>query len=258
MRLMNSLLHYTITVPLLALPAAIALPKFALAGNPSPVQALELLATSKEIDAKCKQLSTGERQELSDYVARAEIAIARRTSAADAQSAITIGKAKGKAATCNEASQAQVRDMLTAARRAMANLPKRVAENGDGLVIEDKSTVPMRPSLDDQAPPLPLAQPEQSAPKSFVKRFPGHNMLQSYGAAAMAYYVERRCNHLPYPQARAFWNLIVERHGEALANNKRRAVAATLHTAQARADAMSCGAQTAELVKQNYAAIRNP
>jgi hypothetical protein len=258
MRLMNSFLRYTITVPLLALPAAVILPKFALAGNPSPVQALEMLAVSKEIDAKCKQLPASEHQELSDYVARAEIAVARRTSAADAQSAITIGTAKGKTASCNDASLAQVRDMLVAARHAMANLPRQVAETNDGLVIEDKSAVPMRPSLVEQAPSLPPAQPEQSAPKSLGKQPPGQNMLQSYGAVAMAYYVERRCNHLSYSQARDFWNRIVRRHGEALANNKRRAVALTLHTAQTQADAMMCGKQTAELVRQNYAAIRNP
>jgi hypothetical protein len=263
MRVMNKFLHYTITVPLLALPIATAAPKFALSEITSPVQALELLAKSKEIDLKCRRLSAAERQELSDYAARAEIAVARRNSAADAQAAITIGKAKGNAAKCDEATLTKVRETLSAARRALANLPSRVAETDGGLIIENRTSMPMRPSLIEPATPkfstsIPSVDIEKAVPKAVDGLPRRNNLLTDYRKAATAYYVERRCGHLSHRDAQEFWNRIVERHHEVTAHNKKRAVSATLEAAEAAANALPCGKKTAQLVHQSYAAIRTP
>jgi hypothetical protein len=258
MHALSQFLRYTITVPLLALPIIGVAPKVALAEISSPVQALELLAKRKEIDAKCHRLSPGERQELSDYVARAELAVVRRHSVADAQAAITIGKAKGAAAACDEAALSRVRETLSAARRALAGSPEPAAESEGGLVIEAKTSLSMRPSLvepETSAPPTEIEKPKLEAVVEQPKK---HRLLERYRAAATAYYVERRCGHLPRREAQQFWNLIVERHNEVLARNKRRAVAATLQSALAEANTMMCGARSAALVRQEYAAVRAP
>jgi hypothetical protein len=261
MRGLKKFLYHTITIPLLAVPIAAAAPKYAYAAISSPTQALELLAKSKEVEAKCQKLASSERQELSDYTARAELAVARRKSVADAQAAITIGKSKGRAAACNDASLTEVRETLTAARAAMANLAEQTAENDDGLVIENKAATKMRPSLIEPVAPavsMRIKPIEQTIEKPAVERPRKRDALRGYRDALTAYYVELRCGHLSRSQARQFWNQIVERHNQLLANNSRRAVATTLRSASATASRMPCGIRTAEMVRQGYASIRTP
>jgi hypothetical protein len=259
MRVLNKLLQYTITITLLVLQVMVSAPKLALAEVSSPVQALEILAKNKQIATKCKVLSAGETQELSDYAARAELAVARRSSVADAQAAITIGTAKGRAATCNEAAASEARETLTAARRALASLPvQEAAENDSGLFIENKSATPMRPSLIEPAiEPAPLNRAENE-PKISIEWPQRNNTLARYRSAAMAYYVERRCQHLSRREAQQFWNSIVAQHNEALTRNKRRAVAAALQSAQAAATGMNCGMRTAEIVRRGFASVQTP
>jgi hypothetical protein len=221
---MRSLAPYLVTLPLLASPAAPLWIKPVMAETVSAEQALTLLAKSNAADAKCRHLSSSERQELADYLARAEVAETSRSSSAKAQAIIERGRADGRESLCGEESRAEVDATLTAARDAIDHGPPRrqVAE---------------RPAVKEKV----------AAPK--VSRVRTTGKLANYGDAAMAYYIERRCNHLSPRQARAFWDRIVAQHAHALKTNGKRAVAAALKTAEARASRKSCGMRTAALVK---------
>jgi hypothetical protein len=234
---MRSLAPYLVTLPLLVTPACEIWIKPAFAQSVSAEEALTLLARGNAADAKCHHLSAGEHQELADYLAKAEVAETGRSSSAEAQSIIATGRAEGRESLCGEESRAEVAATLEAARQAMADGESR------GAAVADAQP----------AAPAAKAPENKVAP---VKTPTARADLASYGAAAMAYYVERRCGHLSPSDARAFWNLIVTRHNAALKAFGKRAVAAALQTAEATAGERSCGIQTAALVDAAFKSIQ--
>lgn len=70
--------QFLITLPILALPLASLGVKPALAETVGLERALELLAKSVVVDNRCNVLTVSERDELSNYVARAEVAAAEK------------------------------------------------------------------------------------------------------------------------------------------------------------------------------------
>ncbi|MEQ1524658.1 MAG: hypothetical protein ABL936_25650, partial [Aestuariivirga sp.] len=111
--------QFLITLPLLALPLAALAPKPALAETVGFERALELLAKSVVVDNKCNVLTVSERDELSNYVARAEVAAAERTTLVVTRSALSAGQSQGRAETCGEEASQEVKETLTAAREAI-------------------------------------------------------------------------------------------------------------------------------------------
>ena len=99
------------------LPALAAKP--ALAETVGLERALELLAKSVVVDNKCNVLTLSERDELSNYVAKAEVAAAEKTTVAVTRSALSAGQSQGRAETCGEEASQEVKATLTAARDAI-------------------------------------------------------------------------------------------------------------------------------------------
>lgn len=226
---MRSLAPYLVTLPLLATPACQLWTGPALAQTVSADQALTYLARSHAADAKCRYLNPGERQELADYLAKAEVAETGRSSSANAQSIIAAGRAQGRGVVCNPASGAEVKATLAASREALAR--------GDR---------PRRKVVAEVSPPQQRPKKQRGKPTG---------RLASYGEQAMAYYVERRCNFLSAAEARSFWNHIVAAHAVALKSNGRRAVAAMLKGAEAEAAGRACGRRSAALVEAAFSAL---
>src|SRR5688572_10302041 len=111
--------QFIITLPLLALPLATLASKPALAETVGLERALELLAKSVVVDNKCNVLTMSERDELSTYVARAEVAAAEKTTVAVTRSALSAGQSQGRAEICGEEASQEVKETLTAARDAI-------------------------------------------------------------------------------------------------------------------------------------------
>jgi hypothetical protein len=236
---MRRLKSKVMTMPFVMLAAlSVDLPRSLADEVLSPDAATELLAAAQEINTKCSVLSPSAEEELTGYVARAELATVNRLGVEGARRVIGAGKAQAKGASCDSGSRTLVEGTLEAARHAHAEAESRA------VMAAEKSAEKPTKAEKRAAKPLPR---EATAAVS--------GGLQSYGRQAMAYYVERRCAHLSSREANRFWRLIVARHKEALRQNGVKAVRLTLRRAEAAAAGKSCGSRTAQLVKQNYAAL---
>lgn len=106
-------------VSALALASSIALVAPSYAAALTPEKATELLAKAWVIDNRCDVLGEVDRDDLTRFVARAEISVAEKVSVKAAQSAIARGRAQGKTIDCDAASAKLVKDVLNAARNAV-------------------------------------------------------------------------------------------------------------------------------------------
>jgi hypothetical protein len=113
----------------------------------SPEKATELLAKAWMVDNRCDVLGKEDRDDLTQFVARAEISVAEKVSVKAAQSAIAQGREQGKSIACDSASADMVRDVLNAARTADGP-----SDNADE-----------QQALKSQKPAEPQVEPEQVA-----------------------------------------------------------------------------------------------
>ncbi|MFO0993334.1 MAG: hypothetical protein U1E67_15540 [Hyphomicrobiales bacterium] len=105
---MAKLLNMLITLPVILVPVAILSVKPAGAEMVSPTEALEILAKSDAASSKCGVLMGQERAELKQYVARAEIAAARRMGPEEANGVVLSGRAAGKSVSCTGETTAEI------------------------------------------------------------------------------------------------------------------------------------------------------
>ncbi len=201
-----------------------------------PRQAVEILAKSESIDAKCGYLSASEHQELQDYVAKAEVAAAGSAGADRAGNAVRVGAAAGKAAKCNRDSEFTVRATMDAARRAVA--------------------MNMEPASAPAKKKRRAKKIRTGAPSNGTIRMSGS--AARYRRLAAAYYLERRCQHLSHAQAVDFWRRIVALHNQVLTTHGPDALSAAKLQAIAHARAKRrCNAGTARLVRTGYLTIKH-
>lgn len=219
-----------ITLPVLALPLCGAAPVLKAQEVMTQIDALRLLAKSRAADGKCRVLAPGEAEELSGYLARAEVAAASRQSVGEVKSAISLGKTLGGSASCSANTSDEIKATLDAARQAMASVtPSRLAQEDE--VASEETIAPDR---------------RIRAPR------PRNSSLAGYGRQAFAYFVERRCEYLSHRDVRAFWAAVVREHRAALSAYGRRAVVRTVKQAEAEAGQMECGAKGRQIVRAEY------
>ena len=182
--------QFLITLPLLVLPLAALATKPALAETVGIERALELLAKSVVVDNKCNVLTVSERDELSTYVAKAEVAAAEKTTLDVTRSALSAGKKQGQAATCGTEASQEVKQTLIAAREAIN-------------AATQEESVPAEPVAAIPAP----------APKSG---------LSAYGRVIEIYFLERRCTYLSKRKINSFYKAVVRNHQRPYRNSANR------------------------------------
>ncbi len=234
-----------VTLPLAVIPLVMLAIPAAFSETVTPMQAMELLAKSRSVDAKCLYLSETGRQELSDYVARGEIAAAERGGLAPARAAIAAGRESGSQVLCSPEARNEVEATVRAARDAVVTAQLR------STIDAEQSVASAEPGNTDDP-----ALTGKAESRKTLKRAAQPQALSTYGEQAMAYYVERRCGHLSNRDENSFWKAIVVQHNIALSRHGAGAVRQALRRAESSAAARSCGGQTAMLVKGSYAAIR--
>lgn len=209
----------------------------AAAGEPiSPQKATEMLARSQAINNKCHVLSADERQELSDIVARAEIALAEKVSVMAARTALARGRQSGVATICDEAAAKLVHDILIAAKSASA-LDR----------VDDRTVVPVvKP---EPKTIVALAEPEMLANEpatEIMQKAKAAQKVQSvkatggYAALAENYYRELRCKRLSFNSVNAMYKRVLAAHKAAVAAKGRPAVRLMLQSAKSRSANSSC------------------
>ncbi|MEQ1520802.1 MAG: hypothetical protein ABL936_05980 [Aestuariivirga sp.] len=215
--------HFLITLPLLALPLAALGAKPALAETVGLERALELLAKSIVVDRKCNVLTVSERDELSSYVAKAEVAAAEKTTVSVTRSALSAGQSQGRAVTCGAGASKEVKETLTAAREAI-----NAAEQNDGPAAEPARTV---------STPAPRGG------------------LSVYGRIIETYYLERRCTFLSRRKMNSFYKAVVRSHRVAISEFGKSAVSKVMKSAEARSNYQRCNGVGEARVKAGYAEV---
>jgi hypothetical protein len=90
----------------------------ALADVETAQQAAQMMARAQALDLKCNFLSFHERDKLSKFTARAELALANRESAEATKAAMKRGREAAQAATCSLNEKVNVQQILAAALQA--------------------------------------------------------------------------------------------------------------------------------------------
>ncbi len=215
--------QFLITLPLLALPLAALAPIPARAETVGLERALELLAKSVVVDSKCNVLSVSERDELSNYVAKAEVAAAEKTTVNVTRSALSAGQSQGRAEICGEEASQEVKATLLAARDAI-----NAAEQNDGSASEPVRTV---------AAPAPRGG------------------LSVYGRIIETYYLERRCTFLSRRKMNSFYKAVVRNHQAAISEFGRSAVSKVMRSAETRSNYQRCNLVGEARVKAGFAEV---
>lgn len=214
--------QFLITLPLLALPLVALASKPALAETVGFERALELLAKSVVVDNKCNVLTVSERDELSNYVAKAEVAAAEKTTVDVTRSALSAGQSQGRAETCGEEASQEVKATLIAAREAI-----NAAEQFDSSA-EPARTVPT---------PTPRGG------------------FSAYGRIIETYYLERRCAFLSRRKMNSFYKAVVRSHRAAISEFGKSAVLKIMKSAEARSNYQSCNGVGEARVKAGLAEV---
>ncbi len=224
-----------VTVPLAVMLSGVSA-RPVLAASTAAEEAVRLLTAAQATDRKCNYLNNAERQELSRYAARAEIAAASQASPRTARSAANSGSAAGRAASCTPDAEADIRETLTAAREAVA------AANAEA----DASRVALR-----NKPEKPKAA-VGSAKKSAQPQTRAPGGLRLYSRVVKAYYLERECLSLSRSEGKRFWAGVARLHREVLSQNGRTAVARVMADAERGAAGSSCGEKVLAQIERGY------
>jgi hypothetical protein len=175
------------------------------------------------VDNKCNVLTVSERDELSNYVALAEVAAAEKTTVDVTRSALAAGRTQGLAATCGSEASHEVKETLTAARDAI-----NAAEENDTTMAEPALAIPM---------------PAQRA------------SLSVYGRIIETYYLERRCAFLSKRKMNSFYKAVVKGHRAVISEFGKSAVSKVMKSAEARSNYQNCNGVGEARVKAGFAEV---
>jgi hypothetical protein len=194
------------------------------AGVVAAEEATKLLAKSMSMEDKCKFLSAAQHEELSGFVAKAEIAMVAKSSTEKAKALIATGRALGRSATCSDQDHEDVIDIIAAAQQASANL----AQPAKPAATPVKSN-----------PPAPV-KPEAKKPVLVSVPTPVRGSLGQYAAMTEHYYKARRCNSMTFASISGLYKNVVATHHNVVASFGVSAVRAVMQKSETKANAARC------------------
>lgn len=208
----------------------LAMPLSALAEPIAAEQATQLLARSQSLEEKCKFLSAAQRDELSAFVAKAEVAMVARSSVKATKALINVGRAQGKAAACNDAERADIVDIISAAQQATSRKIQTVqAPIPNKPVVVATQIEKSKPLFSVFKKPIVETQPE-----------PIKSGLGQYAQLTQRYYLARRCNSMSYGSINSLYKNVVSTHRLVVASFGVPAVRAIMQQSEHQANATHC------------------
>jgi hypothetical protein len=206
-------------------------------------QATELLARSQALNEKCNFFNSVDRDELSGYAARAELALARRESVDITKQILARGRSAAKTTPCSETERAGISEILATAREAAAMAaaapkPKAAAPVEKVQVAQ----VVMRPAPVTKSKPdklRVLVNVEAEPPKKMLRKQVAG--LNQYANITERYFTARRCGTMSARAISNFYQTVVASHKQVVSNFGRAAVADVMQQSESKANARSCG-----------------
>ena len=222
---MFSTYRSAILTSLLCTTVILATPLTASAEPIAAEQATQLLARSQALAEKCKFLTAAQRDELSAFVARAEVAMVAKSSVKATKSLISSGRAQAIGASCNDAERTDILDIISAAQQATSR----------------KVQVAQTPS-----PNRPIVVAAQVDNPKFnktvidTKSNPVKSGLGQYAQLTQRYYLARRCNSMSYGLINNLYKNVVSTHRNVVASFGAPAVRAVMQQSEHQASATHC------------------
>jgi hypothetical protein len=218
---------FYISLPLIISTALLGLGhRQAFAAESQAELATQLLARSQTLDTKCNFLASAEHDELTSLVARAELALAARTSVDATNQALARGRSQGQLATCTDSEKADINNILNSARQA-ANMVVPKVE----VAAVQPAAKPKRTKLVEPVTAQPVKKPQAKLKSS----------LFQYASITEKYYLARRCGSMSSRKIQSLYSMVVDTHHTVLSNFGRAAVANVMQQSESKANEQSCG-----------------
>ena len=181
-------------------------------------QATEMLARAQAIQQKCKFLNASQHEALSSFVAKAEIAMASKSSIKFTKTTIANGRAQGQKATCSDIERADIIDVINAAQQATAASKQVRTEKPIQIIPVTKKS---------------SAQPTQKPIRA--------DGLAQYAQLTKRYYLARRCNSMSVNSINSLYKSVVATHRNVVTNFGVASVRNIMQQSEQRANQSSCG-----------------
>ena len=196
-------------------------------------EATKLLARSQALEEKCKFLTASQHEELSAFVAKAEIAMVAKSSAATARTIIATGRATGINAACTGAEHADIVNIISAAHQATSG----AAQSNPTLarVAPEKAVVVVTPVENSKT-----TKPAQEITKLFSDRIVLKSGLGRYAELIQRYYLARRCNTMSQGPITSLYRDVVSTHRSVVSSFGVPAVRSVMNQSEIKAKASSC------------------
>ncbi len=227
---MVSTYRTSILISFLLTTLTMAMPLTASAEPIAAEQATQLLARSQALEEKCKFLSAAQRDELSAFVAKAEVAMVARSSVKATKTLISVGRAQGNAAACNDVERADIVDIISAAQQATSRKIQMV-----------QTTAPTKPIA--LATKIEKPKPLFSVFKKPIvetKSEPVQSGLGQYAQLTQRYYLARRCNSMSNAAINSLYKNVVSTHRNVVATFGVPAVRSVMQQSEHQANAAHC------------------
>jgi hypothetical protein len=186
------------------------------AATVAAAQATEMLARAHAIQQKCKFLNARQNHVLSNFVAKAEIAMATKSSTTLTNRIIANGRSQGQKATCSNVERADIIDIIKAAQQATASSRPLKTQKSVRLI------------------------PTANKPNRLQKLF-STNGLAQYAELTKRYYLARRCSSMSASSINTLYRNVVATHRNVLSNFGVPVVRAIMRQSEQRANQSSCG-----------------
>ncbi len=205
-----------------------------------------VVAGGQQLDRQCEHLGAAERDELREIAAHVEVEAAKEIGGERVRE-IRAGArefADQRGADCGEETSAAVALSLEVARD-YAVARTQVAERAEARRQRQEAAAQQSQAVQPETRNTRREpQPELSAE------------LDRFGAQTHAYYLQRRCGHLPYNQAVDFWKLVAHKHKAFVRRFGARAIGRMQRAAEAGANDLSCSSRTRRIVHNGYATLQ--
>jgi hypothetical protein len=209
---------------------ALAMPLSVSAEPVAAEQATQLLARSQALEEKCKFLTMAQRDELSAFVAKAEVAMVAKSSVKSTKSLINNGRAQAKTATCTDAERADIVDIISAAQQATSRKAQMVQTPVANKPVALATQVE-RPKPLNSIFKKPIVE---------VKPEPIKSGLGQYAQLTKRYYLARRCNSMSNSSINSLYKNVVSTHRTVVASFGVPAVRAVMQQSEQHANAQHC------------------
>ena len=197
-----------------------------------------VIAGGWQLERRCDHLDPDQRETLSEVTAHAEVDAARQHGAEKVRQVLSGAKQFGQemGANCGDETHDAVNSAYGVALQYVATRTAETNRKTDRKRKKQSRTV-------------------TPTPKNTTRQ---RSALARFGSQTEAYYLQRRCKHLPYKQDLAFWKLIRKHHFALIGRYGAGAVGRVSRRAKHNAYSASvyCGAKTRSMVYAGLYTIR--